>query len=172
MGRRRETMEKQLAELASKVKSLRFRLSKTEVIAKQDREASERQKVSLKNISKVVIDLKESIEEKKFAKGESEDQVAAWSKDFEDDLAKTDESVRNLNQQIKEIDHREEETNAIAEHKQNLQFEREKLEQRAQFENAVEVEGQANRNNTKSLAKLPKLPITKFNGKIEAWLPF
>ena len=36
----------------------------------------------------------------------------------------------------------------------------------------VEVEGQASQNNTKSLAKLPKLPITKFNGNIEAWLPF
>ena len=50
--------------------------------------------------------------------GESEDQAAAWSKDFEDDLAKSDEI-------IKEIDCREEETKTIAEHRQNLQFERE-----------------------------------------------
>ena len=64
------------------------------------------------------------------------------------------------------IDNREEETKAIAEHKQK------RLEQRAQIENTVEVEGQANQNNTKSLAKLLKLPITKFNEKIEAWLPF
>ena len=56
-------MEKQLAELAGKVNALRFGLSKTEeVMAKQDREASERQKVSIKNIIKVVIDLKENIE--------------------------------------------------------------------------------------------------------------
>ncbi len=41
-------MEKQLAELASKVKALRFRVSKTdEVLYRNDREACERQRASI-----------------------------------------------------------------------------------------------------------------------------
>ena len=82
-------MEKQLLELASKVKALRFRLSKTdEAIAKDDREACKRQKDSISNISELVIDHKESIEEKKFSKGESEEQIAEWGAKFEAQLEK------------------------------------------------------------------------------------
>ena len=84
-------MEKQLTELASKVKALKFRLNKPEeVMAAQDRLASERQRESIVNISKIVIELKENIEEKKFAKGETEEQVAQWSKE---DLNKLKKSI-------------------------------------------------------------------------------
>ena len=84
-------MEKQLTELASKVKALKFRLNKPEeVMAAQDRLASERQRESIVNISKIVIELKENIEEKKFAKGETEEQVTQWSKE---DLNKLKKSI-------------------------------------------------------------------------------
>lgn len=78
-------------------------------------------------------------------------------------------------QQIKEIDLHEEEVKSIQEHKKALQFEREILEQKAEFEKNKQEECQVNQNKKTSAvgaAKLPKLPITKFNGKIEAWLPF
>ena len=166
-------MEKQLSELASKVKALRFRLSKTdEAIAKDDREACKRQKDSLSNISKLVIDLKESIEEKKFSKGESEEQIAEWGAEFEAQLEKTDACLRKLTQRIKEIDLREEEAKNVMTHKQNMMFEQELLEQKAAYESKLKDEGHANQNNKLSGAKLPKLPITKFNGTYEAWLPF
>lgn len=166
-------MEKQLSELASKVKALRFRLGKTdEAIAKDDREACKRQKDSINNISKLAIDLKESIEEKKFSKGESEEQIAEWGKEFETELAKTDACLKELTQRIKEIDLREEEAKNVMTHKQNMMFEQELLEQKAAFESKLKDEGHANQNNKLSGAKLPKLPITKFNGKYEAWLPF
>lgn len=84
-------MEKQLTELTSKVKALKFRLNKPEeVMAAQDRLASERQRESIVNISKIVIELKENIEEKKFAKGETEEQVTQWSKE---DLNKLKKSI-------------------------------------------------------------------------------
>ena len=84
-------MEKQLTELASKVKALKFRLNKPEeVMAAQDRLASERQRESIVNISKIVIELKENIEEKKIAKGETEEQVTQWSKE---DLNKLKKSI-------------------------------------------------------------------------------
>ena len=166
-------MEKQLSELASKVKALRFRLSKTdEAIAKDDREACKRQKDSISNISKLVIDLKESIEEKKFSKGESEEQIAEWGAEFEAQLEKTDACLRKLTQRIKEIDLREEEAKNVMTHKQNMMFEQELLEQKAAYKSKLKDEGHANQNNKLSGAKLPKLPITKFNGTYEAWLPF
>ena len=166
-------MEKQLSELASKVKALRFRLSKTdEAIAKDDREACKRQKDSISNISKLVIDLKESIEEKRFSKGESEEQIAEWGAEFEAQLEKTDACLRKLTQRIKEIDLREEEAKNVMTHKQNMMFEQELLEQKAAYESKLKDEGHANQNNKLSGAKLPKLPITKFNGTYEAWLPF
>ncbi len=66
-------MDKLLNELASKAKALRFRQGKTkEIMAKQDRQASERQRESIMNIAKAINDLKEIIEEKKFAKSEGQ----------------------------------------------------------------------------------------------------
>ena len=66
-------VEKQLTDLGNKIKTLKFRLSKTdEVIAKRDRQALERHKASITTIVEAVDELKDTIEEKKFAKGESE----------------------------------------------------------------------------------------------------
>ena len=62
-------MERQMAELSSKIKTLNFRRTKTsEILGKQDRRASERQKQSIINISKAVNELKEIIEEKNLRK--------------------------------------------------------------------------------------------------------
>ena len=58
-------MERQMSELSNKVKTLSFRRSKTsEVLKKRDRQACERQKQSIINISKAVNELKETIEVK------------------------------------------------------------------------------------------------------------
>ena len=66
-----------MSELSNKVKTLSFRRSKTnEVLKKRDRQACERQKQSIINISKAVNELKETIEEKKFAKGEDDATVS------------------------------------------------------------------------------------------------
>ena len=53
-----------------------------------------------------------------------------------------------------------------------MMFEQELLEQKAAFEGKLKDEGHASPNNNLPEAKLPKLPITKFNGKYDAWLPF
>ena len=171
-------MDKLLNELASKAKALRFRQGKTkEIMAKQDRQASERQRESIMNIAKAINDLKETIEEKKFAKSESEDDVAKWAKEYEDELANADENIRRLAEQIKEINWREQAEKAAQEHRKNLAFNRELLEQKAEFEKERQKEKASEAENSEqskqtSAAKLPKLPITKFNGKFESWLPF
>ena len=61
-------------------------------------------------------------------------------------------------------------------HKQQMEFEREILEQKAKFEKDREQQKLTTQTTeeckSSSAAKLPKLPMTKFNGKIEEWLPF
>ena len=75
-------MEKQQTELNGKIKTLSFRVKKTdEILQKDDRVALERQKTSLESMVTAVNTLKESIEEKKFAKGEEEEKVQEWAAD-------------------------------------------------------------------------------------------
>ena len=71
-------VKKQLTDLGNKIKTLKFRLSKTnEVIAKGDRQALERHKASITTIVEAVDEFKDTIEEKKFANlGESEEDIA------------------------------------------------------------------------------------------------
>ncbi len=96
---------------------------------------------------------------------------------YEDELANADENIRRLAEQIKEIDWREQTEKAAQEHQKNLAFNRELLEQKAEFGKEHEKEKASEAENSEqckqtSAAKLPKLPITKFNGKFESWLPF
>ena len=164
-------MEKLQSELAGKVKALKFRINKTkEVMEKGDRQATERQCESITNIAGAINTLKETLEEKKFSKGESDEQVAEWSEAYEQELATADENVRILAQRINQMDLREKDDKAAHDHGKNLQFELALLEQKAQFEKAKATEHSEQQQT--SAAKLPKLPITKFNGKIEEWLPF
>ena len=69
-------MGKAIAELNSKIKTLSFRLGKTdEIIEKSDEEALKRHKTSITNITSMVDTLKEAVEGKKFA----EFTVREWS---------------------------------------------------------------------------------------------
>lgn len=125
-------------------------------------------------VAKAVNNLIESTEKKKFAKGESEEDIVKRAEQYENEFAKADENVRRLAQQIKEIDRREQDEEALEEHKKNLAFKRELLEQKAEFEKrGKEKASEAENDQSKqSSAKLPKLRITKFNCKSEALLPF
>ncbi|CAB4002659.1 Hypothetical predicted protein [Paramuricea clavata] len=132
-------MERQIAELSSKIKTLNFRCTKTsEILEKQDRQASEREKQSIINISKAVNELKETIEEKKFAKGEDEEAIAEWSKLYESELEKADQDIKLLDQQIKKVDDDEREAKTAYEHERKLAFELELFERKAKFQEELE----------------------------------
>ena len=78
-----EVIEKLQSELAGKVKVLKFRINKTkDVMEKGECQATERQCESITSIAGVINTLKETLEEKKFAKGESDEQVAEWNKAY------------------------------------------------------------------------------------------
>lgn len=164
--------EKQLADLESKIKTLKFRLHKTdEVISKGDRQASERQLASITGTVTAVNELKEAIEEKKFGKGESEEDVRQWSATIDGELQRADDESTKLRNQIKILDREEREKEMNEKHEIAMKFERELLEQKAEFEKHREEEKTTEQRSV-TAAKLPKLQITKFDGKVENWLPF
>ena len=123
-------MEKQIALLGIKIKTLNFRIDRTEeIIGKRDRQAQERQLGSIATIVDAMNSLKEEIEEKKFAKGEDEEDITSWSRDFEQHLEHADEVTRKIQSEIKTMDLQEQEEIAVEKHKKNMQFELERLEQ-------------------------------------------
>lgn len=168
--------EKQLSDLESKLKTLRFRLHKTDgIIAKQDRQSIGRHMTSIAGTVASVNELKEAIEEKKFSKGEPEQEVSEWSATIEEELEKADEESSKLAQQLKLFERDEREKEMSERHQQNLKYEREILEQKLSFDKEHQQNqdgGSKTSDQRASAAKLPKLQITKFDGKIENWLPF
>ena len=97
-------METQIADLNGKIKTLTFRLKKTdEVLKKDDRKASERHRTSLETMVTAVNALKESIEEKKFVNGEDEESVQEWSSGIEEIVNQADECMRELTSQIEQL---------------------------------------------------------------------
>ncbi len=67
------------------------------MLHKNERQACYRHRASIVSSLNVAIELKENFEEKKFSKRESEEQVAEWGKEIEQDLTKTDDYIRKLN---------------------------------------------------------------------------
>ena len=120
--------------------------------------------------------LKSAVEEKKFTKGEREDAIKTWSGEIEKHLEKADQATNRVRSAIQAKDMKEQQKKAFENHKQQMESEREILEQKAEFEKNREQQKAAARETeeckTSSAAKLPKLSITKFNGRIEEWLLF
>lgn len=170
--------EKQLAELDGEIKMLHFKLNESDdIIEKRDRQALDRHQTAMTSVVTDVESLKTTIEEKKFTKGESEDDITTWSqKLIVEHLAQADEITRRVQKEIKAIDIEEEEKQAIEKHKMEMAFERELFEQKEKFKKNREEQQAAAQTaeqlKLSSAAKLPKLTITKFNGKIQEWLPF
>ena len=60
-----------------------------------------------------------------------------------------------------------------AKHKKRMDQQRELIEQQLQFQKTLEANQEMQQTQAKSAAtKLPKLSITKFDGKFASWLSF
>ena len=125
--------------------------------------------------------LKDSIEEEKIAKEESEEQVTEWVSGIEQKLKAADEKVlelRGIKDDIVRKTHAIEKAEVVKEglmvqqekHEQKLRQEHELFEQQLKFQKALEASRQSQAKAVST--KLPKLSITKFDGKYENWLPF
>lgn len=169
-------MEKQISELDTKFKLLYFKLNQTnEIVEKRERQSLERHQSSVTSIVSAVDTLKSAVEEKKFTKEESEDAIKTWSGEIKKHLEKAVQVTTRVRSAIQALDMEEQEKKVFENHKQQMEFEGEVLEQKAEFEKNPEQKAATQETEeckTFTAAKLPKLSITKFNGRIEEWLPF
>lgn len=194
-----ETVDKKLGELNGKFKALNFAIKKSdEAITSGKIEILTRQISSITNRIEAVHALKDEIEEIKFTNDDSEESIRKWAEEIDSKIAEADDKVTEIRQRVDEIKETEraevEEAKRYAEklQKENqLEFEKQKfeLEQEAKDEERKrelehktqllnqQLEFQKSETATKKQGqsasiKLPKLPMTKFNGNYENWLPF
>ena len=189
-------MEEKIAELTGKLKTLKFVLGKTdEIIAGGNPDALECQELSIANKVKAVNSLKDEIVELKFVK-ESESEVMEWCDSIEEQLNNADHKRAELWQQLRNREEKEranERAQAINEQlalekaqndlqqereeqdrQKQMEFEKALLDQKLQYQKDLEAmhPDYATAAPGVSVAKLPKLSITKFNGWFETWLSF
>ena len=69
--------------------------------------------------------LKSAVEEKKFTKGGSEEEIKTWIEEFEKYLEKADQATNRVQSAIEAKDMEEQEKRALDHHKQQMEFERE-----------------------------------------------
>ena len=181
-----------MEELSCKIKTIKFRMGKTnDVIGKHDKEALERQRLSVTTISTMVNTLKENIEEGMFTKGDTEEQVKDWAAETETLLAQADQCVRKITKELKDMQLAAEEATTFQEQQKKLEFEKllteQKLKQEqqaAQGKMELELEYQQKLKDVQETAtkpssvpvaasaKMPKLVISKFDGTPQDWMRF
>ena len=137
-------MEKMISELNGKLNALSFRTKRTdEIIAKGDKEALERHQASIANITEAVSAQKETIEEKQFSKGESEDEVSVWGAEAEKLLAEADSCMRRIAKHLKSMIAAAEDAEALEAHTKAMQYEKMLTEQTLNQEQAAAAKAQA-----------------------------
>lgn len=174
-----------LNEMDAKIQTLKFTLGKTQTtIESQNVEALKRHEDSLRQKNRAAHDLKENIEEKKFANKESEEAVGAWSQGIEKVLHDVDQQIVSLHRMIADMEKKEQTAAKVekekeeialeeAKHKKRMEQQRELIEQQLQFQKTLEANQEMQQTQAKSTGtKLPKLSITRFDGKYATWLSF
>ena len=195
-------MEKTIADLSGKIKILNFRLAKThEIIERSDKEALKRHKASIDNSTSTVNTLKETVKEKKIAKGETEENVREWGTEIETILSEADQQKRQIEKKLEKIaagekdrinrlefmqklEHekllteqklRQEQEATERLHAEKLSYEREKIKLDLEYQQQLSKNKQSASESTTSsqgTVKMPKLVISKFQGTPQDWVRF
>ena len=134
-------MGKRIAELEGKVKTLNFRLKKTgDVLKKDDRTAFERHKVSVEALMTTVVRWKECIEEQKFTNGGEDETVKEWADEIKRVVNEGNACIRELAEQIEQIDRNLKHATVLYEHKREIDLEKEKMVQQQEAINRAHAE--------------------------------
>ena len=189
-------MEKQITELNGKLQALNFRIGKTaEAIEKRERDAAERCCESLHKAINAVSDLRETIEDKKFGKGDSAEDVNDWASklNIDDTLNRADQCSKQLKTLIAEIVREAKQADELHDHQHALELEQEKLQmqheatakahaEQLEFERKrLELQQQQHEGlstsqhgiaSGDSAVKMPKLIISQFDGTHRDWMRF
>ena len=166
--------------LNTKLTQLRNAVGKTKtVIDSSKREAIERQYAAVKFISTDVNQMRFAVEAKKIEDKEENDDINAWNEDVDARLAEADNEIESLRNWL---DNHKREQETIAREDQ-FAFEAKLHESRMKFETELKMvkadsgsvgEGQKATNvpEKDTMAKLPKLVISKFSGNYQDWQRF
>ena len=148
-------MEALLNEMDAKIQTLKFTLGKTQAtIESQNVEAMKRHEDSLRQKNRAADDLKENIEEKKFANKESEEAVGAWSQGIEKVLNDVDQQIVSLHRMIADVEKKEQTAAKVekekeeiameeAKHKKRMDQQRELIEQQMQFQEMQQTQAKS-----------------------------
>ena len=167
-------METLIGKLKAKLQLLELTQEKTEgIISTGITEKIRRHKEALQSIVIGAEEIKREVEQAKLEGGEALDEVKEWGKEFELKIDAADTKITLLEERVKrmvaEAENEERETKETLlarQREEQLKFERQQLEQKAEFEREKVA------SPSKQNVKLPKLVITKYNGALENWLAF
>ena len=167
-------MEKLIGKLKAKLQLLELTHEKTEGIIRTGiTEKIRRHKEALQSIVIGAEEIKREVEQAKLEGGEALNKVKEFGKEVELKIDAADTEIALLEERVKrmvadaENEEREtKETLLARQREEQLKFERQQLEQKAEFEKEKVA------SPSKQNVKLPKLVITKYNGALENWLAF
>ena len=167
-------MDTLIGKLKAELQLLELTQEKTEsIISTGITEKICRHKEALQSIVAGTEEAKREVEQAKLEGGEASDKVKEWGKEMELKIDAADTEITLLkecaNRMMADAENEERETKETllaCQREEQLKFERQQLEQKAEF--AKEKVSSPSKQNV----KLSKLVITKYNGALENWLAF
>jgi hypothetical protein len=131
-------MEPKVKELEGKLRTLEFAVKRSDEVIKTNRsEAISRHENSITAKVNACHNLKDSIEEEKFVKVETEEQITEWVSAIEEKLKAADEKVLELRQIQDEISRKTQAIEKAEAVKNELMFQQEKHEQKLRQEHEL-----------------------------------
>ena len=142
-------------------------------IENQNTASIQRQKNIIKKTVGEIYELKVEVQEIRIQKGDDEEEIQTWTNDMKLELEAWDNELENVSKwewkrkEEEEAKLRDQELAAKERQdlfKEQLEFDKAKLEQQTQHEIKMEKMRKEQGKTQSTNAKLPKLVITKFNG--------
>ena len=163
------------AKLETKLKQLKITVDRTHQITESNRQdAIERHCTTIKSITDSINEIRVAIQESKIQAEVYITEIANWNDEIDKKLEAADLAVERLRKWIDE--HKREKENVARE--EQIQFETKRFETEMKLETqlaSVKEETPTTKNGNKTgetLAKLPKLAISKFCGNFQDWQRF
>ena len=115
-----------------------------------------------KLLSKASIsEVKREIEQAELEDGEFLEKVGEWGRSIEEQIDAADDEIKILDTRVERMIAEMKEIELARQREEQLKFERQQLELKAEYSKAKEAEP------SKQSVKLPKLVITKYNGLLK-----
>ena len=166
--------------LKGKIQLLSLTINKTKsVLDRGTPEKIERHKDALTKVVASIEESKREVEQSKLEKGESLENVEAWGREIEGKIDEGDTEIARLRKYLDDMASkaeqekwRKQEEFAAKQFEDQLRYDKALFEQKIELEKATKSATTTAKSAKSERVRLPKLEITKFDGKLENWLPF